>query len=61
MQEYTIKQISKWMHEWLYTINTIENKALEDAIRHIDDEFAGLDAFVHSKPNAKHDISEERR
>ena len=56
MKEYTIKQISGWLHEWLYTINTIENKVIEDAIRYIDDEFAGLDAFVRSKPNAKNEL-----
>ena len=56
MKEYTIKQISGWLHEWLYTINPIENKAIEDAIRYIDDEFAGLDAFVRSKPNAKNEL-----
>jgi len=58
MKEYTIKQISGWLHEWLYTINTIENKAIEDAIWHIDDEFAGLDAFVRSKPNDQVEFQE---
>ena len=41
----TVEEVGKWMHSWLYTKNVIENRALEDAIRYIDDDQAGLAAW----------------
>ena len=41
----TVEEVGKWMHSWLYMKNVIENRALEDAIRYIDDDQAGLAAW----------------
>ena len=45
----TVEDVSAWLHEWLYFKNGIENKALEDAIRHIDDDQAGI-AAAYTRP-----------
>ena len=43
-KRFPVDEVKAWMHDWLCTKNGIENKALEDAIRYIDDDQAGLAA-----------------
>jgi chromosome segregation ATPase len=52
MKVEMVANVSGWLHEWLYLKKGRDKKALEDAIRHIDDEMAGLLAWKRRRDNA---------